>query len=40
MKLEVAKGWWDPHIFSLFEQLVRTGTADFLSRGTAAGTTS
>src|SRR5580700_3164121 len=37
MKLEVAKGWWDPHIFSLFEQLVRTGTADFLSRGASAG---
>lgn len=37
MKIEVAKGWWDPQIFSLFEQFVRSGTADFLSRGTAAG---
>src|SRR3984957_7373832 len=37
MKLEVAKGWWDPRIFSLFEQFVRSGTADFLSRGAAAG---
>src|SRR5882762_6228313 len=26
MKMEVAKGWWDAHIFSLFEQLVRSGT--------------
>jgi len=37
MKMEVAKGWWDPEIFSLFEQFVGSGTADFLSRGTAAG---
>src|ERR1700694_3620970 len=37
MKMEVAKGWWDPHIFSLFEQFVRSGTADFLSRGAVAG---
>jgi putative two-component system response regulator len=37
MKEEVAKGWWDPHIFDQFERLVRTGTADFLSRGAAAG---
>jgi putative two-component system response regulator len=36
MKMEVAKGWWDPHIFSLFEQFVRSGTANFLSRGAAA----
>src|SRR5580658_3337902 len=36
MKEEVAKGWWDPHIFDQFERLVRTGTADFLSRGAAA----
>jgi len=35
--MEVAKGWWDPHIFNLFEQFVRSGTADFLSRGAAAG---
>src|ERR1700676_2373951 len=37
MKMEVAKGWWDPHIFSLFEQFVKRGTADFLSRGAVAG---
>ena len=37
MKLEVAKGWWDAQIFDQFEQLVRSGTADFLSRGAAAG---
>src|SRR6201993_1342175 len=40
MKMEVAKGWWDPHIFSLFEQFVRSGTADFLSRGVGAGANS
>jgi len=37
MKQEVAKGWWDPQIFSEFEQLVRSGTADFLSKGAATG---
>jgi putative two-component system response regulator len=37
MKEEVAKGWWDPNVFDQFEQLVRSGTADFLSRGAAAG---
>jgi putative two-component system response regulator len=37
MKQEVARGWWDPNIFDQFERLVRTGTADFLSRGSAAG---
>jgi putative two-component system response regulator len=38
MKAEVAKGWWDPHIFDQFERLVRIGAADFLSRsGAAAG---
>jgi len=36
MKEEVSKGWWDPHIFDQFECLVRTRTADFLSRGAAA----
>jgi putative two-component system response regulator len=40
MKQEVQKGWWDPHIFDQFERLVRSGTADFLSRGAAAGTES
>src|ERR1700723_1655513 len=37
MKEEVAKGWWDPHIFDQFERLVRIGAADFLSRSAAAG---
>jgi len=37
MKEEVAKGWWDPHIFDQFERLVKIGAADFLSRGAAAG---
>ncbi len=37
MKQEVAKGWWDPHIFDQFERLVRNGTADFLSRSAVAG---
>jgi putative two-component system response regulator len=37
MKQEVSKGWWDPHMFDEFERLVRGGTADFLSRGAAAG---
>jgi putative two-component system response regulator len=37
MKEEVAKGWWDANIFAQFEQLVREGTATFLSRGSAAG---
>src|SRR5712664_3545019 len=35
MKQEVAKSWWDPHIFDQFERLVRGGTADFLSRSAA-----
>jgi putative two-component system response regulator len=35
MKQEVAKGWWDPRIFSEFERLVRSGTAAFLSRRAA-----
>jgi hypothetical protein len=37
MKQEVAKGWWDSRIFDQFERLVRSGTAHFLARGTAAG---
>ena len=37
MKQEVANGWWDPQIFDQFERLVRSGAADFLSRGAAAG---
>jgi putative two-component system response regulator len=37
MKEEVNKGWWDPEIFDQFEQLVRHGTADFLSQGASIG---
>src|ERR1700691_3485122 len=37
MKGEVAREWWDRDIFDHFERLVRTGTANFLSRGAAAG---
>jgi len=37
MKEEVAKGWWDPHIFGEFERLVSRGATDFLSRGATAG---
>ena len=37
MKQEVARGWWDPRIFEQFELLVRSGTANFLARGAAAG---
>jgi putative two-component system response regulator len=37
MKEEVSQGWWDPHIFDQFERLVRTGAADFLSRGAVTG---
>ena len=37
MREEVAKGWWDPHIFAQFEQLVGSRVADFLSSGAAAG---
>lgn len=35
MKQEVARGWWDPHIFEQFERLVRSGTANFLSHRAA-----
>jgi putative two-component system response regulator len=37
MQEEVAKGWWDSHIFGEFERLIRSGATDFLSRGAAAG---
>lgn len=37
MKQELAKGWWDPHIFDHFERLVRSGTADSLSKSAASG---
>lgn len=36
MRDEVARGWWDPRIFEAFGRLVRSGTAEFLSRGVAA----
>jgi len=39
MKLEVAKGWWDPQIFDQFEKLMLSGTAEFLSRGASAAST-
>jgi putative two-component system response regulator len=35
MRQEVAKGWWDPHIFHQFEHLMSSEGA--LSRGMAAG---
>jgi len=37
MKQEVAKGWWDRHLFDQFERLVRSGTANSLSKGAAGG---
>jgi putative two-component system response regulator len=37
MTEEVAKGWWDPHIFEEFERLVRNGTIDARSLGAAGG---
>lgn len=37
MKQEVTRGWWDPNVFDHFERLIRSGAADFLSRGAAAG---
>jgi putative two-component system response regulator len=37
MREEVAKGWWDPRIFSQFEQLIRHSTPAILARGTATG---
>ena len=37
MREEVAKGWWDPHIFEQFERLVRSGEIGFQSRSAAAG---
>jgi putative two-component system response regulator len=36
MKQEVAKGWWDPQIFGEFEGLVRSSTANLLSKGAGA----
>src|ERR1700686_1851168 len=40
MKQEVAKGWWDRHIFDEFEGLVKSGVPRFLSRSAAAGANS
>jgi putative two-component system response regulator len=37
MKEEVGKGWWDPHIFAQFDQLVRHDGEKFLARGAATG---
>ena len=37
MKEEVAKGWWDPHIFEQFEGQIRRNAADSLSRRAGAG---
>jgi putative two-component system response regulator len=37
MKQEVAKGWWDRHIFDEFEGLVKSNNTRFLSRSAAAG---
>jgi putative two-component system response regulator len=37
MREELAKGWWDPNIFTEFEQLVKTSNVEFLGRSSAAG---
>jgi putative two-component system response regulator len=37
MREEVDKGWWDRHIFDEFEQLIKSGTANLLSRSAGAG---
>jgi len=37
MKQEVAKGWWDAYIFQQFEELLRSKSENFSSRGAAAG---
>jgi len=36
MREEVDKGWWDRHIFDQFEQLIKSGTANLLSRSAGA----
>jgi putative two-component system response regulator len=36
MREEVDKGWWDRYIFDEFEKLVRSGTADLLSKSAGA----
>jgi putative two-component system response regulator len=37
MKQEVAKGWWDAHVFGEFVRLVTSGSASSLSQSAAAG---
>jgi putative two-component system response regulator len=37
MKREVAKGWWDPHIFEQFEILARRTAGDAMFQRVAAG---
>jgi putative two-component system response regulator len=36
MREEVDKGWWDSQIFDEFEQLIKSGTANLLSRSAGA----
>jgi putative two-component system response regulator len=36
MREEVDKGWWDRHIFDQFEQLIKSSTANLLSRSAGA----
>jgi putative two-component system response regulator len=36
MREEVDKGWWDRRIFDEFEQLIKSGTANLLSRSAGA----
>jgi putative two-component system response regulator len=36
MREEVDKGWWDRHIFDEFEQLIKSSTANLLSRSAGA----
>jgi len=37
MREEIAKGWWDPHVFAQFERVVSRDEPAVLSRGTTAG---
>jgi cyclic di-GMP phosphodiesterase len=37
MAEEVAKGWWDPQIFEEFGRLIKSGSAQFASKGAGAG---
>jgi hypothetical protein len=36
MREEVDKGWWDRHIFDEFEQLIKSGAVNLLSRSAGA----